>query len=219
MNVFTNYAQYYDLLNQQKDYIKEVDYIISLIDKYTPGTKNILDLGSGTELHAIHLAKQGYNIHGVDQSQDMVSIANERLNSGSDLKELLKFTVGDIRNIQIDQIFDTVVSLFHVMNYQTTNEDLQNSIKTAYNHLDSNGFFIFDCWYGPAVIADKPYKRTKTYENKNLVINRTAIPTMYPSKNMVDVNFDITITKKSTGKSERISELHKIRCDIYLSWK
>ena len=83
MKVFSNYAQYYDLLNQQKDYKKEVDYIISLIDKYTPETKNILDLGSGTGLHAIHLAKKGYNIHGVDQSQDMVSIANERLNSDS----------------------------------------------------------------------------------------------------------------------------------------
>ena len=73
------------------------------------------------------------------------------------------------------------------MSYQTTNDDLKIAINTAYNHLNSNGFFIFDCWYGPAVISDKPYKRTKTFENNKLIINRTAIPTMYPSKNIVDV--------------------------------
>ena len=66
MNVFKDYAAYYDLLNSGKDYITEADYIYQLIQSYTPGAKTVLDLGCGTGSYELALAARGYNLTGID---------------------------------------------------------------------------------------------------------------------------------------------------------
>lgn len=211
MKVFSNYAQYYDLLNQGKDYKQEVQYIVSLLKQYLPKAKNILDLGCGTGLHAIQLGEIGFEVHGVDQSQEMISIATERLANYANSSKSIDFSVGDVRSVKLNKKFDAVLALFHVMSYQTTNDDIDNTLESASKHLSKNGVLIFDCWYGPAVISDKPYVRTKSFENDELRVDRTAIPTLYPSKNLVDVNFDISILDKESGVESKFTELHKMR--------
>ena len=212
MKAFSNYAQYYDLLNQQKDYLQEVDYIISLINKFAPKSKYILELGCGTGSHAIHLADKGFQITGIDQSQDMINIAKERIKTlPKSISNLIIFNIGDIRNYSINESYDIVLSLFHVISYQVTNRDLSQSFNTVSKHLKPGGIFIFDCWYGPAVISEKPYKRNKKFEDNEIIINRKAIPLIHPAKNQVEVNFDIKITDKQTRKSKYVKEVHKMR--------
>lgn len=212
MKTFSNYARYYDLLNQQKNYKKEIDYIISLLNKFAPNANNILELGCGTGLHAINLAKKGYHITGVDQSQYMINIAQERIKTlPNSISNLLNFNIGDIRNYSNNNSFDVALSLFHVVSYQISNSDLNQSFDTVSKHIKPGGIFIFDCWYGPAVISDKPYKRDKKFEDEKIIINRQAMPFCHPVKNQVDVHFDIKITNKQTGESENINEIHKMR--------
>ena len=212
MKVFSDYAQYYDLLNQQKDYKQEVDYIISLINQFAPNAKYLLDLGSGTGLHAIHLAEKGYSVSGIDQSQNMINVAKKRLLTlPNQISKLLNFDIGDIRTFSTNKSFDVVLSLFHVVSYQITNSDLIKSFNTVSKHLKPGGIFIFDCWYGPGVLSDKPYSRNKRFENDKIIINRLATPLSHPIKNQVDVHFDIEITNRQTGKSEKIKEIHKMR--------
>ena len=79
MQVFKDYAAYYDLLYKDKDYLKEVNYINNLILKYKKGSKTILEMGSGTGKHAVLLVKKNYNLVGVDFSQSMINLANKRL--------------------------------------------------------------------------------------------------------------------------------------------
>ncbi len=212
MKTFSNYARYYDLLNQQKDYKKEVNYIISLLNKFAPNTSNMLELGCGTGLHAVNLAEKGYHITGVDQSQEMINVAQERIKTlPNSISNLLNFNIGDIRNYSNNNSFDVALSLFHVVSYQTSNSDLNQSFDTVFRHLKPGGIFIFDCWYGPAVISEKPYKRNKMFEDDKIIINRQAMPNCRPDKNQVDVHFDIKITNKQTGESENIKEIHKMR--------
>ena len=212
MKAFSNYAQYYDLLNQQKDYKQEIDYVISLINQFAPNASDLLDLGCGTGLHAINLAENGYHITGIDQSHDMINIAQERLKTlSSSISNLLNFYIGDIRTYSINKSFDVALSLFHVFSYQVKNSDLNQSFNTVSKHLKKGGIFIFDCWYGPAVLSDKPYKRNKIFEDDIIIVNRTATPCIYPTKNQVDVHFDIKITNKQTGKSDIINEIHRMR--------
>jgi len=210
--MFSNYSKYYDLINQQKDYQEETEYIIALINKFARKTYSIFELGCGTGWHAIHLAKSGYKIFGIDQSAAMIKIANKNKNNQpSSISELITFKEGDIRNYKINQNFDAAISLFHVMSYQITNADLFQSFKTAVNHLTSGGIFIFDCWYGPAVLSDKPYSRRKRIENDKIIIERKAIPKIFPRKNLVEVQFDIKVQDKRTKKISKFQEIHKMR--------
>jgi SAM-dependent methyltransferase len=178
---------------------------------YKPNAKNILDVGCGTGMHALNLAEMGYTIYGIDQSNEMISIANDQLFNKPLLFDHVKFLIGDLRNLEIGKYFDVVVSLFHVMSYQITNNELVNSINSIANHTKKGSLVIFDCWYGPAVLTDKPNKRTKTFEDSELLVKRIAIPVIYPSKNLVDVNFNITVINKDSGNKQTFDELHQMR--------
>ncbi|NEP55244.1 MAG: class I SAM-dependent methyltransferase, partial [Moorea sp. SIO3C2] len=142
MSVFGNYARYYDLLYRDKDYVGEAQFIHRLIQTHAPQAQNILELGCGTGNHAVLLAKEGYQLDGVDMSQEMLVTANDRLSQlPSEIASRLQFTHGDIREVRLNQSFDVVLSLFHVISYQTTNEDLLAAFNTVKEHLKPGGIF------------------------------------------------------------------------------
>jgi len=212
MSVFGNYARYYDLLYRDKDYAGEAQFVHKLLQNYAPSTKSILELGCGTGVHAFLLAKEGYQVHGVDLSQQMLQQATDRLSHlPTELASRLEFSPGDIRTIQLNQQFDAVISLFHVISYQTSNEDLLAAFATVKSHLKPGGVFIFDCWYGPAVLSDRPVVRIKRLEDEEISAIRIANPVMYPNENLVDVNYQVLIKQKNTNTVEELQELHKMR--------
>ncbi len=212
MNSFLDYARYYDLLYQDKDYDAESEYVHSLLQRFAPGATSILELGCGTGLHAVRLADKGYTVHGIDISRDMLSIATDRIkNAPQTTHKRLSFDTGDIRVYRSMTRYDAVISLFHVISYQTSNHDLQAAFETTKLHLRKKGVFIFDCWYGPAVLTDRPKKRIKQLENDELCIKRTAVPTMHSNDNIVDVHYDISITSKHSGNTDNFEELHRVR--------
>ena len=152
MNVFGNYSKYYDLLYQDKDYVGEVEYVHGLIQRYASRAKSIIELGCGTGNHANLLHQKGYVLDGIDISETMLVEARSRFPH-------IRFHHGDIREIKLSMKADVVISLFHVMSYQRTNEDLHKTFATVKVQLNDGGIFIFDCWYGPAVLTNRPVVR------------------------------------------------------------
>jgi len=212
MAIFSNYARYYDLMYQDKDYVGEAQFIQRLIQTYAPATTTILELGCGTGNHAMLLAKEGYQVHGVDLSQEMLGYANERCDRLSPaLATRLQFSQGDLRQVRLDRKFDVVLSLFHVMSYQTNNEDLLAAFETAKAHLVPGGILIFDVWYGPAVLSDPPTVRIKRLEDQSIQVTRIAEPVMEPNKNLVDVNYHIFIKDLISSKIDEVREVHTMR--------
>ncbi len=212
MSIFKKYSSYYDLLYGSKDYQGEAEYIHQLIQSVAPNAKTILDLGCGTGKHDFCLAELGYQVDGVDFSTSMIEIAEQNLQAQfQKQKENLSFSVGDVRSFQNDKKYDVVVSLFHVMSYQTSNADLQAAFETAKSHLKDGGIFIFDFWYGPGVLTDPPVVRVKRLEDPQIHITRIAEPVLHPNDNCVDVNYNIFIKDKGTGAVEELKETHKMR--------
>ncbi len=213
MTVFGAYSRYYNLLYKDKDYSGEAEYVHNLMQKYMPGAKKILDLGCGTGKHDILLAQKGYSVTGVDISVEMISHAKDYQSqtANKNLSSNLEFTHGDIRTIRFNRTFDVVISLFHVMSYQTTNEDIKSVVSTAKRHLTSGGVFIFDCWYGPAVLTDRPVVRTKRLEDEAISVVRIAEPVMHPNENLVDVNYHVIIKDKAADAYEEVKETHTMR--------
>ncbi|MCK4959457.1 MAG: class I SAM-dependent methyltransferase [Planctomycetes bacterium] len=212
MKVFDNYARYYDLLYRDKDYQAEADYVVSLLNEFAGPAKSVLELGCGTGKHAISLAKRGLEITGVDLSSEMVSQAKQRAEqSGQPVASQLDFSVADIRNLSLGKKVDAVISLFHVLSYQTANDDITAVFSVAREHLNPDGVFIFDFWYGPAVLTERPEIRTKKLADETIEAERIARPEMFPNENCVEVNYDLTIRNKVSGEIETFQECHRMR--------
>ena len=212
MTVFGDYARYYDLLYRDKDYAGETKFIHGLIQKHAPNAGSILELGCGTGKHAELLSKMGYEVLGIDMSREMLVVANRRLSDlGKKETKKLSFDQGDIRTYRTERRFDAVISLFHVVSYQTTNKDLRGVFETAKIHLNPGGVFIFDCWYGPAVLTDRPVVRVKRLEDEAIQVTRIAEPEIHPNESIVDVNYHVFIKNKATGIVEELKETHPMR--------
>ncbi len=210
MAVFGEYSQYYNLLYKDKDYKAESEYIHQLIRKYKPEALNILEMGCGTCKHAIELTSHGYSIFGIDMSEEMLQQAEETI-TDKNIKDKISVACSDIRTFETDTRFDVCLSLFHVISYQNSNEDIISAFNTASKHLKADGIFIFDCWYGPAVLTDRPALRKKYLEDDIIEIIRNASPDMHAKENIVDVNYSINIKNKITGDQKTITEKHKMR--------
>jgi SAM-dependent methyltransferase len=212
MSVFGAYARYYDLLYRDKDYAAEAQYVHRLIQSHALGARSILELGCGTGAHAVLLAGEGYRIHGVDLSTEMLELAEARLAEMSpEQASRVEFSQGDIRTVRLNSKFDAVISLFDVISYQTTNEDLKATFATVKAHLKPGGVFIFDCWYGPAVLNHRPAARVKRVEDEEVAVTRIAEPVIYPNENCVDVNYQLFIKDKASGTVEELRECHRMR--------
>jgi len=78
-SVFSDYARYYDLLYRDKDYVAEAEYVAGLIHKFHSSTRNILELGSGTGIHASLLAEEGFTVPGIERSPEIKKKVEQEL--------------------------------------------------------------------------------------------------------------------------------------------
>jgi len=211
VKVFDKYSDYYDILYNDKDYASEANFIDSIIKKYRPNAKSVLNLGCGTGNHDIFLAQKGYDITSIDCSESNIEKANSKLTDIYEYKNRLNFHKDDIRTYRANKTYDIVISLFHVISYQITNADLKSVFETVKIHLNNSGLFIFDCWYGPAVLHMQPETRIKEVENNKTRIIRIAEPEMFPNENKVHVNYHLLVVDKVTNKIKEIRETHPMR--------
>ncbi len=208
---FSNYADYYDLFNASKDYKKECKYVINLLKQSEINVSEIYDFGCGTGIHATEIAKQGFAIHGVDLSERMISIAEERLRKLSpEMQDRLKFTIGDLRNYQGATQKDAILSLFHVASYQVEDSDLEGYFASAATNLKPGGLFIFDYWYLPAMINLKLENRIRE-EDGEIYSGRRFTNSSWLNSNVVTVEFDIFIKNKITQEEINFQETHNMR--------
>lgn len=202
-SVFNAYSRYYDLLYRDKDYAAEVEYIDRLLQLNGAAGSELLEFGSGTGKHGRLLAQRGYRVTGIERSADMVAQAEQ--------VDGFQCQVGDISTVQLGRTFDAVLSLFHVISYQVSNESVQAVFARAAEHLTPGGLFIFDVWYSPAVYALRPSVRVKRLEGEGLRVTRIAEPEIYSNENRVDVNYQIFAEEQANGEVEMLSETHPMR--------
>lgn len=208
MEIFQDYAYYYNLLYADKNYKNEAMQIDSLLKKYGKGIKKIINFGCGTGKHDLELIQLGYECKGIDLSHSMIEIAKE---NAEKMGYKSKFEEHDIRDYRTCEKFDAVVSLFHVMSYQNQNSDIIKAFLSARTVLEKGGLFLFDAWYGPGVLTNKPSLRVKELEDKRYKLIRIARPQMYDKQNVVDVAYEIFIIDKTDNRIKNIKEVHSMR--------
>lgn len=207
MEVFQDYAYYYNAFYQDKNYETESRQVDTLLKKYGDEIIKIINYGCGTGRHDIELAKLGYDCTGIDISPLMIEIARENSRGIVDID----FVVADIRTYEPKTKYDAVISLFHVMSYQNSNDDILSAFRSARAALDSGGLFLFDLWYGPGVLSHPPVVRVKEVQDDKYKLIRLARPAMHNQENVVDVCYEVLVIDKESGVTSAINETHHMR--------
>lgn len=213
MDVFQDYAYYYNAFYKDKDYKAEAKQVKELIEKVAEASsvkeiKSVINFGCGTGRHDIELAKLGFDMSGIDLSADMIKIAKEK----SQAEGLsIPFSVQDVCKFAPDRKYDCVISLFHVMSYQNSNDAILAAFKSARKCLDKGGIFVFDSWYGPGVLTDLPVVRVKEVEDDDYKLVRLARPVLHDKTNVVDVCYEVLVIDKKSDVTRTINEVHNMR--------
>ena len=208
MAVFGDYSYYYDALYSGKDYMSEANDVDSLLQKWGTGGTSIIVYGCGTGKHDRCLKSLGYKIKGIDLSEKMIQKArNEAEKEGIDID----YEVADIRYYASIEKYDAVISLFHVMSYQNSNEDIISAFHSARNALNKGGLFLFDSWYGPGVLTDRPSVRIKEIDGVDYRLTRIAQPDIHANDNVVDVNYKLYVFDTDGVQYKELEEVHHMR--------
>jgi SAM-dependent methyltransferase len=199
------YSNAYDLLYAGKKYEEEALYLAAKVRGACPQAKSILELGSGTGRHARLMCDQGFEVVGIERSQGMLDKARKTPH------ESLTYIEGDIRTCEAGRRFDAVVSLFHVVSYLTSNDDILAAFGNARRHLDRGGVFAFDFWYGPAVLTCKPENRHLELTSDALEITRFAQTKLDYNRNVASVAYTLFVRDLASNTLIKENESHAMR--------
>lgn len=146
--------------------------------KWMPQNKEtrILELCCGTGRLTLPIAKDGYDITGVDIMPSMLKKAKEKA-----LKEDLdiEFIEADIRNLALAEKYDLIFIPFNSIHHLYKNEDLFQAFQVVKNHLKEGGLFLLDC-FNPniqfIVEAEKEQSKIATYttnDGREIIIKQS----------------------------------------------
>tara|TARA_R110002167_G_C12590446_1_gene644188 strand:+ start:267 stop:1019 length:753 start_codon:yes stop_codon:yes gene_type:complete len=131
-------ANIYDGLNTFLDDLQ-------FYNKWLPRIKDakVLELGCGTGRLTIPLAKNGYNITGVDFTSSMLQKAKAKTTKAG---LNIEFIEADMRTLSLSEKFDLIFIPFNSIHHLYKNEDLFNTFKVVKHHLKDGGLFLLDCF-------------------------------------------------------------------------
>ncbi len=139
---YSDFASVYDMFMDNIPYEEWCEYLTGLLKKYNINDGLVLDLGCGTGTLTEMLADRGYDMIGVDNSEEMLAVAMEKkADSGHDILYLCQ----DMREFELYGTVRAIVSVCDSINYILSPEELLTVFKLVNNYLDPGGIFVFDC--------------------------------------------------------------------------
>ena len=167
-------AAMYDALMDDVDYEAWADYIDRMLQKHGGPGKRLLDLGCGTGCISIPLAQRGYQVTGVDISEEMLAAAREKSRA---LQLDIDWRKQDLTSLQLfdeagnEMVFDAANATFDVFNHLTEPEDLQMLFHTLNPLLADEGVLLFD--------VQTPYKLREYLGNHIFTLHRDDVEYMW----------------------------------------
>jgi SAM-dependent methyltransferase len=167
---------------------------------------NVLDIACGEGSFAVAMAKRGYQVTGIDQSYEMISLAEERAQQEN---LSVQFLVEDMRSMPFEDKYDLVTCFFDSLNYLLTIKDLHQTFQCVYQALQAGGYFIFDMntIYGLAVDWMRQESYIQNEADDFIEFHRHT----YDYENQV-ATVEITVfMQQNGGLWQRFDEIHRER--------
>jgi SAM-dependent methyltransferase len=161
-------THYYHILYKNRN-DKEAQGFMDNITEYLnmPENGTILDLACGKGRHSIYLNKLGYQVTGVDLSENSIATANQSSN------DTLEFKTHDMRE-PMNETYDAVFNLFTSFGYFDTHEDNIKTLKTIKESINEYGFGVIDFFNADYIIENLVAEETKEIDGITFNIKRTV---------------------------------------------
>jgi 2-polyprenyl-3-methyl-5-hydroxy-6-metoxy-1,4-benzoquinol methylase len=143
---YERFAYAYDRLMEGMPYGDWLRFARECWNQYGIQPKYVVDLGCGTGNLAIPLAIEGFAVTGIDLSEDMLSVAQQKAESYSSLpvKGSLTWIQQDLREWELAEPVDAVICFCDCLNYLREEDDIMQAFLQTYNGLKPGGVFLFD---------------------------------------------------------------------------
>lgn len=197
-SAYNKFAWFYDKLQSEVDY----DGICSLIDgfikKYSAENEVIVDLACGTGNLSERFYKLGYDVIGVDLSQDMLE---EALEKKYDRELDISYLCQDMRELDLMGAADVIVCVLDSLNHLGSFEDLRRTFERVSMFTCDGGLFIFD--------MNTPYKHREVLGNNSFCYDMEGLFCAWQNELSEDGSVQITLDffeEKENGSYERFTE-------------
>lgn len=141
MDSYRELAGIYDGLMDHVDFGKITDFYLGAARRFNWQGGRILDLACGTGTITLELLKRGYRVTGLDQSQDMLAMADEKIYAAGYQPDLIN---QNMTKLALPRQYDLVISAFDSLNYLLNEKDLKRTITRVEKCLNPGGMFLFD---------------------------------------------------------------------------
>ncbi len=198
MQAYTSFAAVYDLFMDNVPYEEWADYVQKLLKKYKIEDGLLLELGCGTGSMTRCLVDRGFDMIGIDYSEEMLAIARDK---NFDREDNTLYLCQDMREFELYGTVRAVISVCDSMNYILSEEDLLKVFKLANNYLDPQGLFIFD--------LDTEYAYSEVLGDNTIAENREEGSfiwenTYYREESMNEVNLTLFIPEREQDSENNI---------------
>lgn len=184
MSDYSGFAPYYDRFTGNVDYPARARYFDTVIRRYAPGAKLVLDLACGTGSLTFELEKLGYDMIGADGSWEMLSIAAEK--RGAQKSEAL-LLCQEMRALDLYGTVDAVVCALDSLNHILDEEELREVFRKVSLFSNPGACFVFD--------VNTPYKHREILGDNSFVYEDDGALCVWrnsydPEGDTVDITLD-----------------------------
>lgn len=137
--MYNYFALHYDELTENVDYKVRSDYISGFFNKFgISENATLLDLACGTGTMTLLFKEKGYDVIGIDLSDEMLSIADNKA------KGEISFIKSEMQDFQLPKPVDACVCCLDSLNHLNSIIEVKKTFQCVYNSLKENGIFVFD---------------------------------------------------------------------------
>lgn len=154
---YNYFAQVYDDLTNNVEYEKRIEYILNIFNENGVCSGEILDLACGTGTMSLLAKQKGFDVIGVDLSEDMLSIADNKA------KGIINFVKAPMQDFELSHKVSACMCNLDSINHLEGIEDVKNTFKCVYNVLKEDGIFVFD--------VNTVYKHNEILANNSFVFD------------------------------------------------
>ena len=141
MDAYHELAKSYDRLTNDVDYEATVEFYMQILEREGVKPRTVVDLACGTGSVTAILAGQGYEVTGVDMSEEMLT---EAMSKVMDMENPPRFVCQKLQELHLPVAVDMAVCALDSLDYVTDPADCAEAIRRTYKALNPGGIFIFD---------------------------------------------------------------------------